>query len=156
MRNIIKSGTVCENRKARFEYSIEDTIEAGIALTGAEIKSIRFGLVNITDGFVQKRDDNLELANVVITPLKTTAKITNFDERRGRRLLLHRAQINRIVGKLMDRGATAVPLKFYFNNRGILKVLIGVGRGKNAPDKRETIKRRDSDRELARIKKGGF
>ncbi len=154
-RQIIKSGQVSENRKARFAYSIEDTIEAGIALTGAEIKSIRYGLVNIVDGFVQKRDDNLMLAGVEIQKLPTAARITNFDERRPRQLLLHRAQINRLAGKLQDKGATIVPLKLYFNNRGRLKVLLGVGYGKNKIDKRETIKRREWDKNKARILKNG-
>ena len=91
-RNIIKFGQVSENRKARFNYSIEDTIEAGISLTGAEIKSIRYGLVTIVDGFVQRRGDNLFLAGVEIQKLPTAARIVNFDERRSRQLLLHRNQ----------------------------------------------------------------
>lgn len=154
-RQIIKSGQVSENRKARYAYSIEDTIEAGIALTGAEIKSIRYGLVTIVDGFVQKRDDNLFLAGIEIQKLPTAARITNFDERRPRQLLLHRAQINRMTGKLQDKGATIVPLKLYFNNRGRLKVLLGIGFGKNQIDKRESIKRREWDKNKARILKKG-
>lgn len=152
-RQIIKSGQVSENRKARYAYSIDDTIEAGIALTGAEIKSIRYGLVTIVDGFVQKRGTNLFLAGIEIQKLPTAARIINFDERRPRQLLLHRAQINRLIGKLQDKGATVVPLKMYFNNRGRLKVLLGVGYGKNKIDKRETIKRREWDKNKARILK---
>ena len=152
-RQIIKSGQVSENRKARYAYSIDDTIEAGIALTGAEIKSIRYGLVTIVDGFVQKRGTNLFLAGIEIQKLPTAARIINFDERRPRQLLLHRAQINRLIGKLQDKGATIVPLKMYFNNRGRLKVLLGVGYGKNKIDKRETIKRREWDKNKARILK---
>ena len=154
VRSLIKSGQVSENRKARFNYTIEDTIEAGIALTGAEIKSIRYGLVNISDGFAQRRGDNLYLAGVEIQRLPTAARYINFDERRPRQLLLHRAQINRLNGKLSEKGATIVPLKFYFNNRGRLKVLLGVGYGKNRADKRETIKRREWDKSKARILKG--
>ena len=153
-RQIIKSGQVSENRKARFNYSIEDTIEAGISLTGAEIKSIRYGLVTIVDGFVQRRGDNLWLAGVEIQKLPTAARIVNFDERRSRQLLLHRNQINRLIGKLQEKGATIVPLKFYFNNRGMLKVLLGVGYGKNKVDKRQTIKQREWDKNKARILKG--
>ena len=153
-RAIIKSGQVSENRKARFSYSIEDTIEAGISLTGAEVKSIRYGLVTIVDGFVSARDGNLILKNVVIQPLPTAAKIVHFDERRGRQLLLHQSQINRLVGKLSEKGATIVPLKLYFNSRGKLKVLLGIGYGKNRADKRETIKRREWDKEKARIIRG--
>ena len=153
-RQIIKSGQVSENRKARFNYSIEDTIEAGISLTGAEIKSIRYGLVTIVDGFVQRRGDNLWLAGIEIQKLPTAARIVNFDERRSRQLLLHRSQINRLIGKLQEKGATIVPLKLYFNNRGTVKVLLGVGYGKNKVDKRETIKQREWDKNKARILKG--
>ena len=153
-RQIIKSGQVSENRKARFNYSIEDTIEAGISLTGAEIKSIRYGLVTIVDGFVQRRGDNLWLAGVEIQKLPTAARIVNFDERRSRQLLLHRNQINRLIGKLQEKSATIVPLKMYFNNRGKLKVLLGIGYGKNKVDKRETIKQREWDKSKARILKG--
>lgn len=154
VRQIIKSGQVCENRKARFNYSIEDAIEAGISLTGAEIKSVRYGLVTIVDGFVQRRGDNLFLAGVEIQKLPTASRIVNFDERRSRQLLLHRNQINRLIGKLQEKGATIVPLKFYFNNRGKLKVLLGIGYGKNKTDKRETIKQREWDKSKARILKG--
>lgn len=153
-RSLIKSGQVSENRKARFAYSIQDTIEAGISLTGAEIKSIRYGLVTIVDGFVQRRGDNLFLAGIEVQKLPTAARIVNFDERRPRQLLLHRAQINRLIGKLQEKGATIVPLKLYFNNRGRLKVLLGVGYGKNKADKRETIKQREWNKNKSRILKG--
>lgn len=154
VRSLIKFGQVSENRRARFNYSIDDTIEAGVSLTGAEIKSIRYGLVTIVDGFVQRRGDNLFLAGVEIQKLPTAARYVNFDERRPRQLLLHRSQINRLIGKLQDKGATIVPLKLYFNNRGRLKVLLGVGYGKNKIDKRETIKQREWNKNKARILKG--
>lgn len=153
-RQIIKSGQVSENRKARYSYSIEDTIEAGISLTGAEIKSVRYGLVTIVDGFVQRRGRDLYLAGIEIQKLPTAARIVNFDERRPRQLLLHRAQINRLIGKLQEKGATIVPLKLYFNNRGRLKVLLGIGYGKNKVDKRETIKQREWAKSKSRILKG--
>ncbi|MCQ2562491.1 MAG: SsrA-binding protein SmpB [Alphaproteobacteria bacterium] len=153
-RQIIKFGQVVENRKARFNYSIEDTIEAGIALTGAELKSVRYGLVSIIDGFVQHRDNNLMLAGIEIQKLPTANRIINFDERRYRQLLLHRNQINRLVGKLQEKGATIVPLKLYFNNHGKLKVLLGIGYGKNKIDKRETIKKREWEKSKSRILKG--
>lgn len=154
VRQIIKSGQVSENRKARYSYSIEDTIEAGISLTGAEIKSVRYGLVTIVDGFVQRRGRDLYLAGIEIQKLPTAARIVNFDERRPRQLLLHRAQINRLIGKLQEKGATIVPLKLYFNNRGRLKVLLGIGYGKNKVDKRETIKQREWAKSKSRILKG--
>ena len=153
-RSIIKFGQVSENRKARFNYSIEDTIEAGISLTGAEIKSVRYGLVTIDDGFVQRRGDNLFLAGIEIQKLPTAARIINFDERRPRQLLLHRSQMNRLIGQLQEKGATIVPLKLYFTNRGRLKVLLGIGHGKNKIDKRETIKAREWNKNKARILKG--
>ena len=153
-RSIIKFGQVSENRKARYNYSVEDTIEAGISLTGAELKSVRYGLVTIVDGFVQRRGRDLYLAGIEIQKLPTAARIVNFDERRPWQLLLHRAQINRLIGKLQERGATIVPLKLYFNNRGKLKVLLGVGYGKNKADKRETIKRREWEKNKSRILKG--
>jgi len=154
-RSLIKSGQVAENRKARFSYSIEDTIEAGVSLTGAEVKSIRYGLVTIVDGFVSAdRNGNLILKNVVIQPLPTAAKIVRFDERRGRQLLLHSAQIRRLIGKLSEKGATIVPLKLYFNSRGLLKVLLGVGYGKSQIDKRQTIKKREWNKEKARVLRG--
>ena len=153
-RSIIKFGQVSENRKARYNYSVEDTIEAGISLTGAELKSVRYGLVTIVDGFVQRRGRDLYLAGIEIQKLPTAARIVNFDERRPRQLLLHRAQINRLIGKLQERGATIVPLKLYFNNRGKLKVLLGDGYGKNKADKRETIKRREWEKNKSRILKG--
>lgn len=153
-RQIIKFGQVSENRKARFNYSTEDTVEAGIALTGAELKSVRYGLVTIVDGFVQKRGNDLYLSGIEIQKLPTANRIFNFDERRPRQLLLHRNQINRIIGKLQEKGATAFPLKLYFNNRGKLKVLLGIGYGKHRTDKRETIKKREWERTKARIIKG--
>lgn len=150
-REIIKIGQVAENRKARFEYKIDDTIEAGIELTGAEVKSLRYGLVNITDGFVQKRDGELILANVNIQALPTANKMVGFQERRYRKLLLHRSQINRLNGLLTEKGATIVPLKMYFTTRGKLKVLLGIGFGKNKADKRETIKRREWNKTKSRL-----
>ena len=153
-RSIIKFGQVSENRKARFNYAIQDTIEAGVSLNGAELKSVRYGLVTIVDGFVQRRGNDLYLAGVEIQKLPTAARIVNFDERRARQLILHRAQINRLIGKLQEKGATIVPLKLYFNHRGKLKVLLGVGYGKNKVDKRETIKQREWNKNKARILKG--
>ena len=111
-------------------------------------------MVNISDGFIgTDRDGNLVLKNVIIQPLPTAAKIVRFDERRGRQLLLHAAQIRRLRGKLNEKGATIFPLKLYFNSRGKLKVLLGIGFGKGKIDKRETIKKREWQREKARLGK---
>ena len=141
------------NRRARFDYAIEDTIEAGLALTGAEVKSIRYGLVSIVEAFVANRGENLVIKNMAVQKLPTANKAVGFDERRDKQLLLHKNQIKRLRGKLVEKGATIVPLKLYFNNRGILKVLLGVGFGKSKIDKRETIKRREWQRDKARVLK---
>ena len=152
-RTLIKSGQIALNRRARFDYAIDDTIEAGLALTGAEVKSIRYGLVTLVDSFVHARGKNLVVKNMTVTPLPTANKAINFDERRDKQLLMHRNQINRLRGKLIEKGATVVPLKLYFNHRGIIKVLLGVGFGKSKIDKRETIKKREWLRDKSRVLK---
>ncbi|MDR2269225.1 MAG: SsrA-binding protein SmpB [Rickettsiales bacterium] len=154
-RQLIKSGQVALNRRARFDYSIEDRIEAGLSLTGAEVKSIRYGMVSLADSFVHARGDNLVVKNMAIQPLPTANKAVRFDERRDKQLLLHKSQIRRLRGKLIEKGATIVPLRLYFNNRGIVKVLLGVGFGKSQIDKRETIKKREWLRDKARALSGG-
>ena len=152
-RQIIKSGQITLNRRARFDYTIDDTIEAGLSLTGAEVKSIRFGLVSLVDSFVQNRGKNLVVKNMTIQALPTANKAVRFDERRDKQLLMHRNQINRLSGKLIEKGATIVPLKLYFNHHGIIKVLLGVGFGKSQVDKRRTIQKREWEREKARALK---
>ena len=154
LRQIIKSGQVSVNRRARFDYSIDETIEAGLALTGAEVKAIRYGLVSLVDSFVQNRGENLVVKNMAIQRPATANRIAGFDERRDKQLLLHKNQIRRLSGKLIEKGATIVPLKLYFNSRGIAKVLLGVGFGKSKIDKRETIKKREWQRDRARIMGG--
>lgn len=152
-RQIIKSGQVALNRRARFDYSIDDTMEAGLALSGAEVKSIRYGLVTLSDAFVTSRGENLVVKNMAIQRLPTANRMIGFDERRDKQLLLHKAQIKRLRGKLVEKGATIVPLKLYFNGRGIIKVLLGVGFGKTKIDKRETIKAREWARDKSRLTK---
>lgn len=139
------------NRRARFDYAIEDTVEAGLSLTGAEVKSIRYGLVSLADSFVHSKGGDLVVKNMAVAPLSTANKAVRFDERRDKQLLLHKNQMNRLRGKLIEKGATIVPLKLYFNNRGIIKVLLGVGFGKSKIDKREVIKRREWQRDKARV-----
>ena len=152
-RQVIKSGQITVNRRARFDYAIDDTIEAGLSLSGAEVKSIRYGLVSLVDSFVQNRGDNLVVKNMAIQPLPTANRAVRFDERRDKQLLLHRNQINRLSGKLIEKGATIVPLKLYFNHRGIIKILLGVGYGKSQVDKRRTIQRREWEIEKSRVMK---
>ena len=135
------------NRKAKFDYFIEEEYEAGIVLTGTEIKSVRNGSCNIKDSYGIIRNDEIFLLNMFINHYKE-GNIFNHEETRTRKLLLHKKEISKIK-KLIDlNGYTIVPLKLYFNQRNKLKVLLGVCKGKKDYDKRETIKQRDINREV--------
>lgn len=143
---------VSDNRQARFRYEVLETYEAGIELKGTEVKSIRQGKVNIRDGYALIRDDQAWLLNVNISPHQTTGEYFNHDPLRTRRLLLHKQEIRKLIGKVEQQGLTLVPLKMYFK-RGRVKVVIGLCRGKKLFDKREDIKRRDDQRQIARAMK---
>ena len=136
------------NRKARYDYFIEDEIEAGIVLTGTEIKSIRMGRVNLKDSYAIIRGEEIYLLNTHISSYEK-GNIFNHEEDRTRKLLLHKKEIKKLNNKLILEGYTLIPLKIYFV-RGRAKVLIGVCRGKKNYDKRETIKERDIQREVSR------
>jgi SsrA-binding protein len=152
-----KSGprTVATNRKARHEYFIEETFEAGIALTGTEIKSVRAGRVSLREGFVMVRDGEAILMNVHIAHYEQGNQF-NHEERRQRKLLLHRREIDRLYGEATQRNWTIVPLRMYINSRGLAKVEIALVRGKRQYDKRQTIAKRESDRELRREMKKAY
>lgn len=141
------------NRKARFDYFIEDEIEAGIVLTGTEIKSIRMGKVNLKDSYAIIRNNELYLLNTHISSYDKGNRF-NHEEDRTRKLLLHKREILKLNNKIVLEGYTLVPLKIYFV-RGRAKVLIGVCKGKKNYDKRETIKERDIKREMDRDYKRG-
>ncbi|WP_072620459.1 SsrA-binding protein SmpB [Spirulina major] len=143
---------ITDNRKARFLYEILETYEAGIALVGTEVKSIRAGRVNIRDGYGLMRNGEAWLLNVHISPYDASAAYFNHDPRRSRKLLLKKQEINKLVGKLEQQGLTLVPLKLYFK-RGKVKVALGLGRGKKLHDKRETVKKRQDDRDIRRTLK---
>ncbi len=143
---------VCTNRKARYLYEIEEIYEAGIALTGSEVKSLRAGKGTLGDAYGMIRNNEAFLFNAHISPY-SHADTREYDPNRTRRLLLHKEEIRRLLGKTRERGLTLVPLQIYFKN-GRAKVELGLGRGKKLYDKRETIKRREADREMARVKKG--
>ncbi len=130
-----------ENREARFHYEILDTFEAGIELTGSEVKSLRGKNIRLKDSFVAFRNNEAYLQNVHIAPYKMGG-YANHEPERYRRLLLHRHEIDHLFGEVREGGLTCVPLKIYFKN-GRVKVLIGVARGKKLHDKREAIKKRD-------------
>ncbi|AOX02838.1 SsrA-binding protein [Moorena producens PAL-8-15-08-1] len=143
---------ISDNRQARFRYEILETYEAGIELKGTEVKSIRVGKVNLRDGYGLIRGGEAWLLNVHISPYQNINEYFNHDPRRNRKLLLHRKEINKLTGKLEQQGLTLVPLKIYLK-RGLVKVSIGLGRGKKLHDKRETIKRRQDQRDMARALK---
>lgn len=143
---------VSDNRQARFLYEILETYEAGVALTGTEVKSIRAGKVNLRDGFALIRNGEVVLMNVHISPHQTTGQAFNHDPRRTRKLLLHREEIRKLIGKVEQKGLTLVPLKMYLK-RGWVKVDIALARGKKLYDKREDLKQRQDKRDMERAMK---
>lgn len=139
---------LAQNKKARHDYTIVDTVEAGIVLTGTEIKSVRASRIQLKDGYAQIKDGQAWLVNVHIAPFEQ-GNIWNQDPERTRKLLLKKREINRLVNELKGTGMTLIPLKVYIK-RGFAKVLIGLAKGKHDYDKRETIKRRDQERDVKR------
>jgi SsrA-binding protein len=139
---------IASNRRARYEYEILDTWEAGMVLVGPEVKSLRAGNANLSDSYAMTRRGELWLLNLHISPYKQAGR-DNPDPRRERKLLLHRREIEKLDSQINERGLTLVPLSLYFMN-GRAKVEIGLARGKKRYDKRESIKRREQDREIAR------
>ena len=139
---------VAQNRKARHDYHIDDVFEAGLVLTGTEVKSLRAGHANLVDGFAHIRDGEAWLAGVHI-PEYTEGTWTNHEPRRERKLLLHRAEIVRLIGKTKEGGITLVPLALYFKD-GKAKVEIALGRGKKSYDKRQALAEKQSKREMQR------
>jgi SsrA-binding protein len=142
---------VAQNRKAFHDYSIEETIEAGIILTGTEVKSLREGKANLKDSYVIIKDTEVLLLNCHISPY-THGNIMNHDPVRTRKLLLHKKEIARIQGKALQKGYSLIPLKIYFKG-SLAKVEIGLARGKKMFEKRESIKKREADREIERAMK---
>lgn len=140
--------TVATNRKARHNYSILDTFEAGVALMGTEVKALREGQASLADAFATVDDGEIWLRNLHI-PEYSHGTWTNHAPRRNRKLLLHRSQIDTLIGKLRDGNMTLVPLRLYFVN-GKVKLELALARGKEARDKRQDLARRDADREIAR------
>ena len=151
---MLVTGTVAENRRARFDYEILDTLEAGIMLTGTEVKSLRVGKAQITEAYASPEKGELWLINAHI-PEYLQANRFNHAERRPRKLLVSRKQLAKLTLEVERAGNTIVPLKLYFNERGTAKVLIGLGKGKKSFDKRDTEKARDWKREQGRILKEG-
>ena len=140
---------IAQNKKARHDYSIDDVYECGLVLMGTEVKSLRLGRASLIDGFATVNDGELWLSGVHI-PEYTEGTWTNHTPRRERKLLVNKAELNKLIAKLKDSGTTLVPLSLYFKD-GKAKVEIAVARGKKAHDKRESIKAREADREVARV-----
>jgi SsrA-binding protein len=139
---------IASNRKARHDYSILDVFEAGVMLTGTEVKSLRLGRASLLDGFATIDDGEIFLRNVHI-PEYEQGSWTNHEPRRVRKLLLHKEEIDRLIGKTKESGLTLVPLSLYFS-AGKVKVELALARGKRTYDKRQDLARRDADREVAR------
>jgi SsrA-binding protein len=143
---------ISDNRQARFLYEILETFEAGVQLAGTEVKSIRAGKVNLRDGYALIRNGEAWLINVHISAYDASSQYFNHDPRRTRKLLLNRKEISKLIGQVEQKGLTLVPLKMYFKGSWV-KISIGLGRGKKLHDKRETLKRRQDEREMARMLK---
>ena len=141
--------TIVTNRKARHDYFIDETYEAGIVLTGTEIKSVRAGRVNLRDSYVQVKDGELWLIDTHIAPYKEAGR-GGHEPKRPRKLLMHRREINRLQGKAQEKGYTIVPLRLYLKDNKWAKVEIALARGKKLYDKREAIRKRDIQREVER------
>jgi len=142
--------TIAQNRRARHDYSIEDTFEAGIVLRGTEIKSVRAHKVSLADAYARIERDEAWIVGLHIAPWESTDLRFNHEPKRARKLLLHRHQIDELLGKTKAKGLTIVPLAIYINDRGLAKVNLGLARGKQTWDRRREIAERDAKRDMAR------
>ncbi|HAF80488.1 MAG TPA: SsrA-binding protein [Brevundimonas sp.] len=149
-----KSKVIAENRRARFDYFLEDNIEAGIQLLGTEIKALRDGRANIAESYAAVEGREIVLINADIPPYKQANRF-NHEPRRPRKLLLHRKQIDKLMGAVQRDGQTIIPLRLYLNEAGKAKLEIALAKGKKLHDKRETEKERDWNRQKSRLLKGG-
>lgn len=139
---------IVTNKKAYHDYHISETYESGIALTGNEVKAVREGRINLKDSYAAIRDGEVWLLNCHISPYSHAAAYTKYDPERPRKLLLHRQEIKRLLGKVAERGFTLVPLRVYLSKRNLVKVQLGLAKGKKLYDKREAERRRDLEREI--------
>ena len=140
---------IARNKKARHNYEILEEYEAGIVLKGSEVKSVRAGKVSIVESFARVDGGELWLENMYIAPYDNASGIFGHEPRRKRKLLMHKNEIKRLAGKLAQKGLTLIPLEVYINDRGLVKVKLGLARGKKKYDKREAIKERDLRRKIA-------
>lgn len=147
------SKTIALNRKGRFGYSIEEEFEAGIMLTGTEVKSLREGRAQINEAYAGPKNGEIWLFNATIAEYHGGNRM-NHDPRRPRKLLLHKKQIGKLLGRLRAKGVTLIPLSLYFNRRGLAKIKLGLAIGRKEYEKRDVIKKRDWQRDKARIVRG--
>ena len=145
---------IAENRRARFDYFLEQTFEAGIALTGSEVKSLRVGRANIAESYAAVQGDEIMLVNADIPPYAQAGPHFNHEPRRHRKLLLKRKEIDKLIGAVQREGRTIIPTKLYWNDKGLAKLELSLAKGKKEHDKRETTAARDWQRDKARLMKG--
>jgi SsrA-binding protein len=141
---------IAENRRARFDYFLEDAVEAGLALTGTEVKSLRNGRANIAESYADVQGDEIVLINADIPPYAQGNRF-NHEPRRPRKLLLHRKQIEKLIGAVQRKGRTLIPVKLYWNDKGLAKLELALAKGKKLHDKREVAAERDWQRDKARL-----
>jgi SsrA-binding protein len=142
---------IAENRRARFDYFLEDTYEAGLSLTGSEVKSLRNGKANIAESYAAVEGDQIVLVNADIPPYQQAGPHFNHEPRRPRKLLLHRREIEKLIGSVQREGRTIIPTRLYWNDKGMAKLEIALAKGKNVRDKRDTVAARDWQRDKARL-----
>ena len=145
--------TIALNKRARFEYEIMETLEVGIELKGAEVKSMRLGKAVISDAFAEPRDEAIYIVNMTVEPYTAAVHYEAMDPKRPRKLLLHKKQIDKFRGLVTREGLTLVPLKAYFNGKGVAKIELALAKGKKSHDKREATKDREWSRDKARLMK---
>jgi SsrA-binding protein len=141
---------IAENRRARFDYFLEDAMEAGLVLTGSEVKSLRNGRANIAESYAAVEGDEVVLINADIPPYAQAGRF-NHEQRRPRKLLLHRKQLDKLIGAVQREGRTIIPTKLYWSDKGIAKLEVALAKGKKAHDKREAVAERDWQRDKARL-----
>ncbi len=147
---LISHGIAAQNRKARYDYTIKETVEAGLVLKGPEVKSLRHGRATLTEAWAGERDGEVFLFNAYI-PEYQGGVLSRFEPRAPRKLLLKHKQIDKLLGAVARQGSTLVPLQIHFNDRGLAKVLLGVGEGRKKSDKRAAVAARDWQRDKARL-----
>ena len=150
-KSLITTGIAAQNRKARYDYKIGDTVEAGIMLVGPEVKSLRSGRATLQEAYAAERDGELFLLNLFIPQWQAGSHVATFEPRRPRKLLLHRKQMRELISAIDRDGATLVPLDIHFNERGMAKINLGLAEGKKKHDKRQAIAARDWQRDKARL-----